>query len=106
MERGKNESFSAIQLAKFVIPSILGVLLLMTPLVIDGRQTVLVSIMSKATNVFINDIVPIPLLVVVFLTISTLFALLCKSLVPSFIIKGDIGKKSSTYPGFGPLQGV
>ncbi len=93
MERGKNESFSAIQLARFVVPSVLGVLLLMTPLVIDGRQTVLVSIMSKATNVFINDIVPIPLLVLVFITISTLLALSCKIFAPSLIMKSDYWKK-------------
>lgn len=93
MESGKSENFSASRLAKFIVPSLLGVFLLMTPLVIDGRQTVLVSIMSKATNVFINDIIPIPILVLVFITISTLLALFCKLLAPSFIMENDYWKK-------------
>nr|WP_321500698.1 YjiH family protein [uncultured Dethiosulfovibrio sp.] len=93
MENGKSESFSASRLAKFIVPSLLGVFLLMTPLVIDGRQTVLVSLMSKATNVFINDIIPIPILVLVFITISTLLALFCKLSAPSFIMESNYWKK-------------
>ncbi len=93
MGREKSASFSAGRIAKFAVPSILGVLLLMTPMVIDGRQTVLVSIMSKAVNVFINDIVPIPLLVLIFITISTAMALICKISRPAFIVENDYWKK-------------
>lgn len=93
MEKGRKENFSASQMAKFVVPSILGVFLLMTPLVIDGKQTVLVSLMSKATNAFIDGIVPIPILVLVFITISTLLALFCKLSAPSFIMKNGYWKK-------------
>lgn len=92
-ENGNSEGFSAGRLAKFVIPSLLGVFLLMTPLVIDGKQTVLVSLMSKFTNAFIDGIVPINIVVLIFITISALTTLLCKFSAPSFIMKNDYWRK-------------
>lgn len=81
------------EIARFAIPSFLGIFLLMTPLIIDGRQTVLVSILSKKVNSMINGMIPVSLLVLIFITISTMTTVLFKLSRPKAIDKNDYWKK-------------
>ncbi len=92
MENIKKEKFSVGQVLKFVIPSILGILLLMTPFPKDGGSTVAVSVMSKAINTGIEKVVPIYILVMIAIVISTLLGIIYKLAKPSFIENNHILK--------------
>ena len=73
----KKEKLSAARIMKFIIPSVIGVLLLMTPFkTADGGSTVAVSVISKFLNTAINSIVPIHVVALTCITISTLLALI------------------------------
>ena len=55
----KKEKLTLKRILKFIIPSIIGVLLLMTPFEKDGSSTVMASVLSKAVNSGIDSIIPI-----------------------------------------------
>ncbi len=93
MEETKKEHFSAAQILKFVIPSVLGILLLMTPFKLNGQSTVMVSVMSKLINSGINSVVPIYIPVLIAITISCILSLLYKIAKPAFIEHNDLLKR-------------
>lgn len=84
MER-KKERFTLGQMLKFIIPSIIGVLLLMTPFKKDGESTVAVSVISKFVNSTLNSLVPIYILVMIVITVSCLLALIYRIAKPDWI---------------------
>lgn len=55
----KKESISIKDILWFIIPSLFGVLLLMTPFKYNGMTTVAVSVISKTINQWINAVFPI-----------------------------------------------
>lgn len=100
METLKREKFSLGQILKFVIPSIIGVLLLMTPFTIDGKSTVMVSILSKSISSGIESVIPIYILVIITITISTLLAIIYKITTPDFIEKNSLIRGVSNISNF------
>ena len=64
----RREKFSAGQILRFVIPSIIGVLLLMTPFKLKGESTVMVSILSKGIQAGVGNLIPIYVLVLIAIT--------------------------------------
>lgn len=72
---------------KFVIPSLLGVFLFMTPISSGGEITIPVAILSKWVQSTFADVLPTVLLVLVMITAAgTLFT---KIFSPKFIIKNE-----------------
>lgn len=83
----KNKNIKSNNLStmlKFIIPSILGVLLFMTPVSINGNLTIPIAIFSK----FLQDLLGnnLPLLCTILICLSGLLTLLTKILKPKFII--------------------
>lgn len=92
----KKEKLTFARVLKFVIPSAIGVLLLMTPFkTANGGSTVAVSVISKFLNQTINSIVPIHYVALACITISTILGLAYKIAKPGFIEKSPILKEIS-----------
>lgn len=72
---------------KFVIPSLLGVFLFMTPISSNGEITIPVAILSKWVQSTFADVLPTVLLVLVMIT--AIGTLLTKIFSPKFIIKNN-----------------
>lgn len=100
MENVKKEKFSTGRILRFIIPSIIGVLLLMTPFKQEKGSTVIVSILSKALNKGIDSIVPIYVLVLIVITISCALAVIYKIAKPSFIENNALLKEVSDISPF------
>ena len=96
----KKEKLTTKRILKFVIPSIIGVLLLMTPFQKDGSSTVMASVLSKAVNSGIESIVPIYILVLICIVISCILALIYKISKPSFIENNEILKNAADVSNF------
>lgn len=72
----KNQNLQLKPLLKFIIPSSLGILLFMTPLKINDEFTIPIAFIS---NLFVNSLkVILPLLAVIFITISALGSIIIK----------------------------
>lgn len=100
MENVIRERYKTGEVMNFVLPSIAGVLLLMTPFKIDGNSTVMVSVLSKQINSIISSIVPIHYLVIVAIAISCFLALIYKIARPQWIERNDLLKQVSDISGF------
>ena len=72
---------------KFVIPSLLGVFLFMTPISIGGEITIPVAVLSKWVQSTFADVLPMVLLLLVMIT--AVGPLVTKIFSPKFIIKND-----------------
>ncbi|MDB8542816.1 YjiH family protein [Turicibacter sanguinis] len=72
---------------KFVIPSLLGVFLFMTPICISGEITIPVAVLSKWVQSTFADVLPMVLLLLVMIT--AVGTLVTKIFSPKFIIKND-----------------
>lgn len=81
----EREHFTAGQKAKFIIPSVIGVLLLMTPFKIDGQSTVMVSVFNNWIGDGLSSIVSLELLVMITITASVFFTLLYKIAKPEWL---------------------
>ena len=96
----KKEKLTLKRILKFIIPSIIGVLLLMTPFEKDGSSTVMASVLSKAVNSGIDSIIPIYILVLICIFISCILALIYKISKPSFIENNEILKNAADISNF------
>lgn len=96
-----NVKFSLKDILNFLIPSILGVLLLMTPFNIGGQSTVLVSVISNAIYDGIDSVVPIYILVLVCIFVSTFLGLVYRILKPEWIENNELLKEVSDVSSFG-----
>lgn len=97
----KKEKLNLFRLLQFIIPSLIGVLLLMTPFSTeDGGSTVVVSVISTYLNKAINYILPIHILAVALITISSLLAIIYKVFKPKFIENSKILKEVSNISTF------
>ena len=96
----KKEKLTLKRILKFIIPSIIGVLLLMTPFKKDGSSTVMASVLSKAVNSGIDSIVPIYILVLICIFISCILALIYKISKPSFIENNEVLKNAADISNF------
>lgn len=80
------QKFSAKQLAGFIIPSIIGILLFMVPIQVDGNWTIAVKVIADLIGNALGDF--LPLLCVIIVTVSAILGLV------------SLGKTSfmATYP--------
>ncbi|ABK61887.1 MULTISPECIES: YjiH family protein [Clostridium] len=72
---------------KFLIPSIIGVLLFMTPIKINGDMTIPVAYFSKLVQELLKNY--LPLINTVIITVSLILTLVTKLFKPKFIIKNE-----------------
>ncbi|MFC4805131.1 YjiH family protein [Filifactor villosus] len=100
METVRKEKFSMGQILLFIIPSIIGVLLLMTPFKKGAGSTVAVSVMSKAINSAIGSVVPIYILVMIVICLSCFFAIIYKVSKPDWIENNSLLKEISDISPF------
>ncbi|WP_459129792.1 YjiH family protein [Guggenheimella bovis] len=100
MEEVKREKITFGRVLKFVIPSIIGILLLMTPFQKDGAQTIMVSVISKAINKAINSVTPIHYIILGVIVISCALALIYRIAKPKWIEENDLLKEVSDISGF------
>lgn len=95
-----HQKYSLKQLLLFILPSLAGVLLLMTPLKINGQSTVMVSVIADFLKESISKLVPIYVLVLVVIIISSGLALLYKFSKPAFIEKNELLKSAAQVSNF------
>lgn len=94
------KNYSLKEILMFVIPSLIGVLLLMTPFQYEGSQTVAVSVLSNKINDGINSIVPIHYVILFVIVISCLLTLMYKFSKPSFIENNALLKEVADVSWF------
>lgn len=100
MEPITKEKYSAGSILQFIIPSAIGVLLLMTPFRRNGASTVMVSVLSKAINQGIERIIPIYILVLACIVISCGLALTYKFMRPRWIEDNEILRQAADISWF------
>ncbi|MGY3723842.1 nucleoside recognition GATE domain-containing membrane protein YjiH [Granulicatella balaenopterae] len=94
MEDSDTGKFSIGKILKFVIPSIIGILLLMTPFKDgSGSTTVAVSVMAKFINQAINAVVPIHYVIIVMIVVSCTISLVYRLFEPEFMRKNSLLKE-------------
>ncbi|WP_282920770.1 YjiH family protein [Ignavigranum ruoffiae] len=91
----EKQRYSTKDILLFVIPSLIGVLLLMTPFTYQGSQTVAVSVLSNSINDWINSIVPIHYVILAVITISCVLSLMYTLFKPKFIENNAVLKDAS-----------
>lgn len=79
---GRHVNTSAARIAKFAIPSIVGILLFMVPINVDGTWTIVVKVIADAITGAIGGI--LPFLCVIIVTISAVLGIVAFG-KPSFI---------------------
>ena len=72
----KNSKIQVSSLLKFIIPSIIGILLFMTPIKINGETTIPVAFLSKSTVNLLGD--SLPLIAIILISISAIGCILIK----------------------------
>ncbi|PIE83925.1 MAG: hypothetical protein CSA07_04490 [Bacteroidia bacterium] len=104
MAKQVNESATGkiptVKLLKFLIPSLVGILLLMTPFHDGEGTTVGVAVMSKFINSSINALVPIHWLVLVCIVASCVLTTVYKVSKPAFIENSPLLKELSDVSVF------
>lgn len=100
MENVKKEKMTIGRIMKFLIPSIIGVLLLMVPFKKDGASTIMVSVISKGINKGIESVVPIYVLVLICIVISCALAIIYKLAKPAWIENNELLKEISDISNF------
>lgn len=78
---------------KFIVPSILGVLLLMTPFTVDGQTVVGVSLLSNWLNRSLQNFLSFPWLILICITISLALSFIYKATKASFIEENKLLKE-------------
>ncbi len=93
MNNLKRKDIALTSVLKFIIPSFIGVLLLMTPFKQNGSTTVAVSVLSTLINNYINKMIPIHYIVLILMVISCILPLIYKIWKPEFMEKNDLLKE-------------
>lgn len=87
----KNQSittkFSFIQILKFVIPSLIGILLFMIPINTTEGMTIPVAFVSGKVNEILAN--QLPLIITILISITATLSLITKLFKPNFIIKNS-----------------
>ncbi len=90
MNNLKNNSVSLNQYAKFVIPSLIGILLFMTPISKNGEVTIPIAIVSNFLYGLLEA--SLPLIMTGLITISALISILVTLIKPNFIMENSFLK--------------
>lgn len=80
MNKNSSSNIKLSSLLKFIIPSLIGILLFMTPIKIDGEVTIPIAFLSNFMLTTIEDFAP--LIVTILISISALGSILVKILKP------------------------
>lgn len=90
MKESEKNKYSIVDYLKFIIPSVIGILLLMFPFQYQGSTTIAVAVMaSTLTDVFSKYL---PAIILLFIGFTTLLTLLYKIVKPTFIEKNKFLK--------------
>lgn len=90
MEKNKNNKHTVKDYLRFIIPSIIGILLFMIPFTYQGEMTIFVAMISG----FFSDALggAIPVIVLIIIALSALLTLIYRISKPDFIEKNDFLK--------------
>ena len=83
----KKQSYSAVDYSKFLIPSLIGIMLFMVPFKFDGEFTIPVAILSGLFTDLLGD--ALPAIILVLITFTGLMTILYKLMKPDFIEKSE-----------------
>lgn len=87
MENLKEKKYSSIDLFRFIIPSLIGVLFFMTPIVYKGDITIPVAVLSKFVLNYFVEILPLTMTIIICVTVTG--TILTKIFKPKFILKNN-----------------
>ncbi|MGL5244617.1 MAG: YjiH family protein [Sarcina sp.] len=85
-----NKNYKVTALLKFIIPSLIGVLLFMVPISYDGEVTIPIAMFAKITQSIVGDY--LPLIVTILIAFAGLLSAITTLIKPSFIINNDFLK--------------
>src|SRR5699024_7910868 len=83
MDNIKKQNYVLGDYLRFILPSVLGVLLLMFPFKYDGETTIVVALLAGKMTEILEDI--LPSIILVFIMFTGIFSLVYKISRPSFI---------------------
>ncbi len=83
----EKKSFTFTTILTFIIPSLIGLLLFMTPINYDNALTIPIAIISKALQAFLGDSATLIVTLVVLTT--AVLSLLCKLFKPAFLANNE-----------------
>jgi nucleoside recognition membrane protein YjiH len=87
-EETKDKNFALKDYLKFIIPSLIGILLFITPINTGDGITIPVAFLSNAIHGYIGE--AIPTIVVFIMGLSVIVSLITKMIKPSFIIENKM----------------
>lgn len=87
-EVAKKQAFEWIDYLKFIIPSLIGILLFITPINTADGITIPIAFLSNIIHGFIGEV--IPTIVVLIMGLSVIGSLIAKVMKPSFIVKNQM----------------
>jgi nucleoside recognition membrane protein YjiH len=85
MKKQMSNNFLLSNLLKFIIPSLIGILFFMTPVLYNGEVTIPIAILSSLVLKTLENIIPDAMIVII--CISVLGTLITKTFTPKIIIK-------------------
>ncbi len=100
----EKRKFTVKDYLKFIIPSVLGVLLLMFPLKVEGQTTILVALFASTLTGLLEPILPAIILIVI--AISGIMAVVYRFFKPNFIEKNEFLKSLFNVSDFWILARV
>lgn len=92
-KRGRMRKYSAQQLAGFIVPSVVGILLFMIPIQVDGSWTIAVKVVADVISTALEGF--LPLLCVIIVTVSAVLGAISLG-KPSFITSYPIVDETFT----------
>ncbi len=87
MENLNQRKYSSADLLRFIIPSLIGVLFFMTPILYNGDITIPVAVLSKFVLNYFVEILPLVMTVIICVTVTG--TILTKIFKPKFILKNS-----------------
>lgn len=84
MENELNTTKSSKNIFKFIIPSLIGVIIFMTPIVYDGDITIPIAIFSKAVQNILSGM--LPTIMTILICITFIMSVMTKLFKPQFIL--------------------
>lgn len=86
----KNQ-YSILNYLKFIIPSVIGILLLMVPFQYEGKTTIFVALLASSLTENLKNI--LPLIILLFIAFTNFLTIFNKIAKPNFIKKNDFLKE-------------
>lgn len=90
MDISNKEDYSLKDYLRFIIPSIMGIIILMFPFKYEGDTTIFVALLAKKLTGYLENV--LPLIILVLISITTIFTITYKLFKPNFIEKSEFLK--------------